>query len=94
MDDIFRIEDIVYVYLYIVYKESSISHHPNVLLCGVRLTDEMLGRPSAKGGVHRRNPRDFYPLHFFHERSVADRNPVGSDNGRRLAACRMQYFRV
>ena len=26
---------------------------------------------------HRRNPRDFYPLHFFHERSVADRNPVG-----------------
>ena len=31
---------------------------------------------------HRRNPRDFYPLHFFHdERSVADRNPVGSDDG-------------
>ena len=24
--------------------------------------------------------RDFYPLHFFHERSVADRNPVGSDD--------------
>ena len=31
---------------------------------------------------HRRNPRDFYPLHFFErsERSVADRNPVGSDD--------------
>ena len=24
---------------------------------------------------HRRNPRDFYPIHFFH------RNPVGSEDG-------------
>ena len=30
--------------------------------------------------VHRRNPLGFYPLHFFHERSVMDRNPVGSDD--------------
>ena len=30
--------------------------------------------------LHRRNLRDFYPLHFFHERSVMDRNSVGSDN--------------
>ena len=27
---------------------------------------------------HRRNPRDFYPLQK--ERSVADRNPVGSED--------------
>ena len=29
---------------------------------------------------HCRNPQDFYPLHFFHERSVKDRNPGGSDD--------------
>ena len=31
--------------------------------------------------LHRRNPRDFYPLHFPLLRSVTDRNPVGSDDG-------------
>ena len=30
---------------------------------------------------HRRDPQHFYPLHLY-ERSVTDRNPVGSDDAR------------
>ena len=30
--------------------------------------------------IYRRNPQDFYPLPFF-QRSVTDRNPMGSDDG-------------
>ena len=40
--------------------------------------------------VYRRNPRDSYPLEFFHERSVTDRNPVVSDDN----VCLIRYLHV
>ena len=39
---------------------------------------------------HRWNPRDFYLLHFFHERSVVDRNAVGSDD---VTFVKLQVYR-
>ena len=45
---------------------------------------------------HCRNPRDFYPLYFFHsggggcERSVTNRNPLDSNDAIELEASRFK----
>ena len=39
--------------------------------------------PNNGKSIVRIYPQDFYLLHFFQERGVTDRNPVGYDDGGR-----------
>ena len=76
----------IFLQLYIVSRNASINIYSHfVLILNTHIFDiwlVFLLYGMLWHNMHLRNPRDFYLLHFFHEdeRSVTDRNPMGSED--------------